>query len=126
MESTRHPSAFVAKDLHVGIEVELMLYGTLLSPDGQERPIHTLAAVIDQSTEPLPRDYCFTVDLVGWTKSKTPLVVPLRSCDADTEVKVPGLNIIDWARPVGLVYNRPTLPIPAAQPANPPTIDWMA
>jgi hypothetical protein len=87
-----------------------MLSGTLLTPDGRERPIHTLAAMIDQSTEPFPRNYCFTVDLVGWTKSKTPLVAPVRSCNADTEVQVPALDIIDWSRPVGLVYDRPDDP----------------
>jgi hypothetical protein len=107
--STDHRASDV-KDLYVGIEVELLLSETFVNPNGPNRSVQILAATIDGRTDTLPRDYCFKVDLVGWTKTRSPFAFPLRSCDADTEVKVPALNIIDWARRVGLVYNGPDDP----------------
>jgi hypothetical protein len=49
----------------------------------------------------------FNVDFVGWTKSRSALVVSLHACDADGEVRIPRLGDVDWTRPVGLVYNSP-------------------
>jgi hypothetical protein len=93
-------------DLLVGIDVELALYGRLITPSGKAGVIHTMVATIDESTATLPIDYCFTADLVGRSKTSA-FVIPLRSCNADTQVSIPGLNTLDWQRPLGLIYNAP-------------------
>jgi hypothetical protein len=93
-------------DLLVGIDVELALYGRLIAASGKTGVIHTLVATIDDSTAALPADYCFTADMVGRSKTSA-VVIPLKSCNADTQVSIPGLNTLDWLRPLGLVYNSP-------------------
>ncbi|MBB6143041.1 hypothetical protein HNQ77_000985 [Silvibacterium bohemicum] len=93
-------------DLLVGINVELALYGQLIAASGKTGVIHTLVATIDDDTAALPTDYCFTVDMVGRSKTSA-VVIPLNSCNADTQVSIPGLNTLDWTRPLGLVYNTP-------------------
>jgi hypothetical protein len=103
-------SESAAKPLAVGIEVELALFGKLLTPDGHDRTIHTLLATIDESTETFPPNYCFNVDFVGWAKDNSALAIPLKSCDSDSEVKIPGLNSVNWSRRFGLVYNGPDDP----------------
>lgn len=104
VEWSSNRSVSEIKNLLVGIDVELMLNGHLIMPDGKERKIHTLMAAIDQATASLPPDYCFGGDLVGWTV-RNPIVIPLRSCNSDTEVLIPGLETIDWSRRVGFVYH---------------------
>lgn len=99
-----------AKPLAVGIDVELALFEKLLSPTGPDRTIHTLLATIDQSTETFPANYCFSVDFVGWAKDGSALAIPLKSCDADSEVKIPGLDNVNWSRRYGLVYSGPDDP----------------
>ena len=93
-------------DLLVGINVELALYGRLIAASGKAGVIHTLVATIDDSTAGFPTDYCITADLVGRSKSSA-VVIPLKSCNADTQVSIPGLETLDWSRPRGLVYNTP-------------------
>lgn len=93
-------------DLLVGIDVELALYGRLITPAGDKGVIHTMVATIDESTATMPRDYCFTADLVGRSR-QNPVVIPLRACDADTSVSIPGLKTLDWQHYPGLVYNSP-------------------
>jgi hypothetical protein len=93
-------------EMLVGIDVELALYGRLITPSGKAGVVHTMVATIDESTAGLPKDYCFTADLVGRSKANA-VVIPLKSCNADTDVSVPGLNTIDWQRPLGLIYNSP-------------------
>jgi hypothetical protein len=93
-------------DLLVGLDVELALYGRLITPSGKDGVIHTMVATIDESTAALPTDYCFTADLVG-RSSTSPVVIPLKSCNADTQVSIPGLNTLDWRRYPGLVYGGP-------------------
>jgi hypothetical protein len=106
VEWSKGKAASQPVDLMVGIEVELALYGRLITPSGRDGVVHTLAAVIDDSTESMPANYCFTADLVG--KSKTnPVVIPLHSCDNDTAVSIPGLDTLDWSHYPGLVYNGP-------------------
>ena len=84
------------KSLAVGIEVELALFGKLLGSGGQDRTIHTLLATIDESTETFAPDYCFSDDFIGWAKDNSALAIPLKSCDADSEVKFKG-----WIRLTG-------------------------
>lgn len=93
-------------DLLVGINVELALYGRLIAASGKTGVIHTLVATIDNSTAGFPTDYCFTADMVGRSKTSA-VVIPLESCNADTQVSIPGLKTLDWSRPQGLVYNTP-------------------
>jgi hypothetical protein len=92
--------------LLVGIDVELALFGHLINPSGKDGVIQTMVAAIDESTASLPRDYCFTADFVGRSKTDA-VVIPLRSCNAENQVSIPGLNTIDWQRPVGLIYGSP-------------------
>jgi hypothetical protein len=92
-------------DLPVGIKVRLMIGGTLVTPKAT-RPIHTLVATIDDSTEHMPNGYCFHVDFAGWNHSG-PLVAPLKSCNADSEVTIPFLADIDWSHQAGLVFDQP-------------------
>ena len=80
-------------DLPVGIKVRLMIGGTLVTPEAT-RPINTLIATIDDSTEHMPNGYCFNVDFAGWNRSG-PLVAPLKSCNSDSEVTMPFLADID-------------------------------
>lgn len=93
-------------DLLVGLDIELALYGRLITPSGRDGVIHTMVATIDDSTATFPTDYCFTADLVG-RSSTGPVVIPLKSCNADTQVSIPGLNTLDWRRYPGLVYGGP-------------------
>ncbi|KAB1068605.1 hypothetical protein [Methylobacterium planeticum] len=93
-------------DIFVGIQVQLMLGGTLITPK-ESRQISTMIATIDNSTESMPRNYCFTADFAGW-KREGPLVAPLRSCNTDHEVKLPFLSELDPNRHAGLVFNQPT------------------
>ena len=102
-------SASEPKDIAVGIEVDLLLYGKLVTPDGGERTIHTLFATIDRSTQALPEDYAFKGDFAAMTATG-PLVVPLGSRNSDGEVSVPGLDRVDWGRPLGFVYGGPDDP----------------
>lgn len=89
----------------VGINVELALFGTVVG-DTPDRTIHTLLATIDQSNERLPADYCFSGNFVCYIRGH-PTVVPLRSCNNDTEVKIPDLDKVDWSKPTGFTYNGP-------------------
>jgi hypothetical protein len=89
----------------VGINVELALYGTVIG-NTPERTIHTMLATIDQSNEGFPSPYCFSGNLVCYMHGRV-TVIPLRSCSDDTEVKIPGLNKVEWDKPVGLTYNGP-------------------
>ena len=104
IEWPAHTSVSEIKDLLVGIEIDLHLNGRLFTPDGKERTIHTMFATIDQSTEHLPQNYCFSTDLVAWSTAGTPLVTPLHTCNNEGEVQISTLNQINWNRPVGLVY----------------------
>lgn len=65
-----------------------------------------LLATIDESTATLPTDYRFTADLVGRSNT-SPVVIPLKSCNADTQVSIPQLDTFDWHRYPGLVYGSP-------------------
>jgi hypothetical protein len=65
-----------------------------------------MVATIDESTATLPRDYCFTADFAGRSKTAA-VVIPLKSRNADTQVSIPSLKILDWQRPVGLLYDSP-------------------
>lgn len=100
-------------DLLVGVKVRLMLGGKLITPDGT-RPINTLLATIDDSTEHMPLDYCFTVDFVGWNRAGA-LVTPLKACNANSEVILPFLGEVDWSRHAGLVFNQPLADRPLAR-----------
>lgn len=102
-------SASEPNDLFVGIEVDLQLYGRLVSPEGTDRTIHTLFATIDRNTARLPSDYFFKGDFVA-TTTDGPLVVPLSSRNNDGEVIIPELDRVDWGRPVGFVYGGPDDP----------------
>ncbi len=82
------------------------MYGHLITPSGKDGVIHTLVATIDESTANLPADYCFTADIVGRSRT-SPVVIPLKSCDADTAVSILGLETLDWQRYPRLVYNSP-------------------
>lgn len=104
IEWSSNRSTSPIRDLFVGIDIELALDGRLITPGGKQRPINTLIATIDQTTASLPPDYCFGGQLVGWT-STSPIVIPLRSCNNDSEVEIPGLEKINWARHVGFVYD---------------------
>jgi hypothetical protein len=95
-----------AVDLAVGVKVQLMIGGTLVTPDGT-RSINTIIATIDDSTEHMPPDYCFAVDFAVWNQVG-PLVAPLKSCNRKQEVDLPFLSQVDWGRRVGLVFNQPT------------------
>lgn len=95
-----------AKDLWVGIEIDLMLFGRSIGPGGEERDIHTLFATIDRSTETMPPDYRFKGDFVAKTAAG-PLVIALESSNAEGEMQLRGLENVDWARPFGFVYNGP-------------------
>jgi hypothetical protein len=88
VEWSTNRSASPTVDLRVGIEVQLLLFGRLITPTGKSRTIHTLLATIDESTEGFPPNYCFTTDFVAWGGS-APLVAPLRSCESDGEVTLP-------------------------------------
>jgi hypothetical protein len=94
-------------ELLVGIDVELALYGRLIAASGKTGVIHTLVATIDDSTAALPTEYCFTADLVGRSKTGEAVVIPLKSCNANTQVSIPGLDALEWSRNPGLVYNTP-------------------
>jgi hypothetical protein len=106
VEWSKGKSASQPVDLLVGVNVELALYGKLISASRKQNVIHTLVATIDDSTASIPTDYCFTVDLIGRSQT-SPVVIPLKSCNADTEVSIPGLNTLDWRRYPSLVYNSP-------------------
>lgn len=106
MEWSKGKTTSQPVDLLVGVDVELALYGHLIVASGKEGVIHTLIATIDDSTATLPADYCFTVDLVGRSRM-SPVVIPLKSCNADTQVSIPGLNTLDWRRYPSLVYDSP-------------------
>lgn len=92
-------------DLHVGIQVQLMLGGRLVTPGGSQ-DVKILMATIDDSTLTMPKGYCFQVSLVGWNQ-EGPFVGVLKSCNEATNVVVPGLAGIDWNRKVSLVYEGP-------------------
>ena len=92
-------------DLLVGIRVQLMLGGKLITPGGSQT-VNTLMATIDESTEFMPDNYCFQTDFVGWTKT-SPFVGGLKSCNQVRHVDVPWLADIDWSRHVGLVFDAP-------------------
>jgi hypothetical protein len=92
--------------LLVGMDVDLALFGNLITASGKGGVIHTMVATIDQSTATLPTDYCFTADLVARVATG-PVVIPLKSCNNDTQVSIPGLNKLDWRRYPGLVYGGP-------------------
>ncbi|MUZ65038.1 hypothetical protein [Agrobacterium vitis] len=94
-----------AVDVAVGVKVQLMIGGTLVTPEGT-RSINTLIATIDDSTEQMPPEYCFSVDFAGWNKAG-PLVAPLKSCNRKSEVELPFLPQVDWGRHAGLVFNQP-------------------
>jgi hypothetical protein len=93
-------------DILVGIKYRLMIGGTLVTPQGS-RSINTLVATIDDSTEQMPRDYCFAVDFAGWSRSGSALVAPLKACNAKSEVNLPFLQQVEWNRQPGLVLNEP-------------------
>lgn len=95
------------QDLAVGIDVELMLYGRLLTPDGKTRDINTLFATIDGSTQNMPHDYRFRGDFVGRNSSGQPVIVPLESDNLDGEVTIPNLDQIDWTSPCKFLYDGP-------------------
>ena len=97
------------KEMKVGIEVELRFNGTLLSSDGSKRPISTLLATIDRSTENLPHDYEFKGDFVAST-TNGPMVVPLNGKNSEGEVTVPRLEAVAWTKPTGFVYGGPDDP----------------
>ncbi len=105
VEWSGHAKRSSPVDLFVGIQVKLMIGGTLIGK-GKSRTIHTLLAVIDDSTATMPKNYCFNVDFAGWNNSG-PLVAPLRSCNADSEVKLSFVDDINWSRRPGLVFNQP-------------------
>lgn len=107
IEWSANTSVSEVKDLLVGVDVELQLNGKLITPTGKDRRIDTLFAYIDQSTQSLPQNYCFSVDFVARSKAGPPLVIPLHSCNNDGEVHIAGLAQVDWNRPVGLVYGGP-------------------
>lgn len=105
-----HTVRSVPTDLLVGIRVQLMIGGTFITPEGS-RPINHLIATIDDSTEHMPHDYCFTANLVGWRRMNA-LIAPLRSCNLGGEkphgeVDLPFLADIDWNRHVGLTFDQP-------------------
>jgi hypothetical protein len=102
-----------ALDLLVGIKVRLMIGGKLITPE-RTRPINTLLATIDDSTEHMPPDYCFTVDFAGWNQAGA-LVAPLKSCNANSEVALPFLSEVDWAHHAGLVFDQPLADRPLAR-----------
>jgi hypothetical protein len=110
IEWSSNSSISESKDLLVGIEIDLLLNGRLVTPNGRQRTIDTMFATIDQSTEHLPQDYCFSTDFVARSKTGPPLVIPLHSCNNDGEVRIPGLTQVDWNRPAGLVYGGPDDP----------------
>ncbi len=110
IEWSANTSVSESKDLLVGIEIDLLLNGRLVTPHGKQRTIHTLFATIDQSTEHLPQDYCFNVDLVARSNDGPPLIIPLHSCNRDGEVQIPALKQVNWSRPVELVYGGPDDP----------------
>jgi len=110
VEWSANTSVSESKDLLVGIEIDLLLNGRLVTPNGKQRTIHTLFATIDQSTEQLPQNYCFNVDFVARSNMGPPLIIPLHSCNSDGEVQILALNQVDWNRPVGLVYGGPDDP----------------
>ncbi|MBV8759856.1 MAG: hypothetical protein JO257_21380 [Deltaproteobacteria bacterium] len=68
-----------------------------------------MLATIDQSTQGIPSDYCFTADLVCYVNAKK-TVVPLRACNSDSEVQIPQIDQIDWSKPHGLIYGGPDDP----------------
>jgi hypothetical protein len=103
-------SVSATQDLLVGVEIELLLNGRLVTPAGKDRTIHTMFATFDQSTEHLPPNYCFSADLVGRANSGVPLVIPLHSCNNNGEVQIKGLDQVDWNKSVGLVYGGPDDP----------------
>lgn len=106
IEWSKGKSVSQPMDLLVGLDVELALYGKLISASRKQNVIHTLVATIDDSTATIPTDYCFSVDLVGRSQT-SPVVIPLKSCNADTEVSIPALKTRDWRRYPSLVYNSP-------------------
>jgi hypothetical protein len=95
------------RDLLVGIQASLMLNGRLITPT-EDRPIHTLMATIDDSTEFMPSNYCFSGALAGWTESN-PIVIALKSCNSkgSYEVMIPELETLNWDRSAGFVYFGP-------------------
>jgi hypothetical protein len=100
-----------AQDLFVGVRITLMLNGRLITPS-ENRPINTLIATIDDSTEFMPQDYCFTGALAGWSRSGSSLVIALKSCNSkgSYEVQIPELDNVDWNRQAGFVYFGPDDP----------------
>jgi hypothetical protein len=101
-------------DILVGIKYRLMIGGTLFTPQGS-RSINTLLATIDDSTEQMPRDYCFSVDFAGWSRSNAALVAPLKACNSNAEVNLPFLQQVEWSRPPGLVLGDPLADRPIAR-----------
>lgn len=110
IEWSSNTSVSEIKDLLVGIDVELLLNGRLVTPDGKDRTIQSLFAYIDQSTENLPQNYCFHVDFVARSKAGPPLIIPLHSCNSNGEVQIPSLDQVDGNKPMGLVYGGPDDP----------------
>jgi hypothetical protein len=101
-------------DILVGIKYRLMIGGTLITPQGS-RSINTLLATIDDSTEQMPREYCFAVDFAGWSRSGSALVAPLKACNSKSEVNLPFLQQVEWNRQPGLVLNEPLADRPIAR-----------
>jgi hypothetical protein len=97
-----------------GWTVSHLIGGTLITPQGS-RSINTLVATIDDSTEQMPRDYCFAVDFAGWSRSGSALVAPLKSCNSKSEVTLPFLQQVEWNRQPGLVLNEPLPDRPIAR-----------
>jgi hypothetical protein len=110
IETPRSTFSSTDVDLLVGIEISLMIGGTLVAPGREEREINTLFATIDDSTEEMPRDYCFNGDFVALDFSNIPIVQPLRSCNSDGEIKLSKVSEIDWNRPHGFIYHGPDDP----------------
>lgn len=87
-------------DLHVGLDVQLNLFGHVLVADGSEREVHTLFAYIDDSTAPLPDDYCFTANFTYRTSVGSTVQV-LRSCHEVGTVTIQDLDRIRWGEGYG-------------------------
>lgn len=101
-----HAAFSTIVDLHVGLDVQLNLFGHLLAADGSEQEVHTLFAYIDESTAPLPNDYCFTANF-AYRTSVGPTVQILRSCHADGTVTIKDIDQIRWEEGYHLEYVRP-------------------
>lgn len=107
-------STFHSQDvgLLVGIQVSLSIGAKLITPKKGEgiRTINQLIATIDDSTEKMPKNYCFSGDFAALDNSRRPIIQLLKSCNYDNKVSLLKLSEINWNLPHAFIYHGPDNP----------------